>query len=200
MPLPKYSFAEVFLSFFTSPGRAASIAGDLAEESQGRRFRFWRQVIGTAVSLGFRQLGTAPVQLLLLLLAGNIVIDWTPKLTLEGVRNAFANWSAHAVDPQALTLKQLLLTRVAGSLVAGLILAALSRGREVMVCTVVALSRPILFLVTWLWFSYPLTWTILMLNSVSPLLLISTAVCVRRLNLQDQIAEDARRRDSTPAS
>jgi hypothetical protein len=186
--LPDYSFAETLLSFFTSPERAATIAGDFAEEAQRRgSFWFWRQTLQTAISLCFRQIGTAPVQLGLLFVIGNIFIDWFPSFKLDEVQKAAAAWSEHTVNPANFTMIHLLMTRIGGAILSGLMLAGLSRGREVLVCSAVALSRPFLFLFTWSWFSsqgYPLTWSVLLLNAASPILLVSAAVWVRRSNLR----------------
>jgi hypothetical protein len=188
IPLPDYSFAETLLSFFTSPDRAATIAGDFAEEAQRRgSFWFWRQVVQTAVSLSFRQIGAAPAQLALLFVAGNMMIDWAPHFKIEAVQKAVADWNEHTLDPANFTLTHLLMTRVVGSIMTGLALAALSREREVMVCGAVALSRPLLFLFTWARFAdhgFPLTWPVLLLNSLSPILLVAAAVFVRRSNLR----------------
>jgi len=186
--LPNYLFAETLLSFFTTPERAATIAGDFAEDAQRRgSFWYWRQVIQTAVSLCFRQIGTAPIQLALLFVAGNIVIDFFPLIKIDGVRKTIADWNAHTLDPANFTLTHLLMTRVVGAITVGLGLAALSRGREVLACGAVALTRPLLFLLTWSWFAdhgFPLTWMVLSLNSLSPILLIAAAVWVRRSNLR----------------
>jgi hypothetical protein len=63
--------AERLLSLFTSPDSAAGIVGDLSEE-RGQRGSvwFWRQVLGTVLSLVRGALVESPVNMLLLVLLG----------------------------------------------------------------------------------------------------------------------------------
>lgn len=67
--------AEKLLSLFTSPDRAAAIAGDLAEE-RGRHGGawFWRHVLGTAFSLGRNAMSEAPLAVLALVLPGLLLL------------------------------------------------------------------------------------------------------------------------------
>jgi len=64
--MPKFVAAEWFLRLFTTPDRAAALAGDMSEEGRVS----WFDVLRTAAALFFRNVAGAPVRLLLLLVLG----------------------------------------------------------------------------------------------------------------------------------
>jgi hypothetical protein len=66
--------AEWLLSLTTSPERAASTAGDLAQESATRgTFWFWRSLVGIAGSLVLREWATRPLRMTGLALAASLI-------------------------------------------------------------------------------------------------------------------------------
>jgi hypothetical protein len=64
--MPKTAAAEWFLRLFTTPDRAASIAGDMSEEGRVS----WFDTLRTAAALFFRNLAAAPLRIALLVLLG----------------------------------------------------------------------------------------------------------------------------------
>jgi hypothetical protein len=67
------SLAEAMLVLFTSPDRASSTIGDLAEQAQSHgRVLFWLQVLRTTVALFWRDLFEAPLRISALLVVGII--------------------------------------------------------------------------------------------------------------------------------
>jgi hypothetical protein len=67
------SLAEAMLVLFTSPDRASSTIGDLAEQAQSHgRVWFWLQVLRTTAALFWRDLFEAPLRISALLVVGII--------------------------------------------------------------------------------------------------------------------------------
>jgi hypothetical protein len=67
--MPKSAAAEWFLRLFTTPDRAAAIAGDMSEEGRVS----WFDLLRTAAALFFRNVSGTPFRLLLLILSGVVV-------------------------------------------------------------------------------------------------------------------------------
>ena len=66
---------ECALLMFTSPDRAAAIAGDLTEEREGRGAAwFWLNVAGTMLALWRRSVADAPLVVLMLVIAGAVLL------------------------------------------------------------------------------------------------------------------------------
>ena len=69
--MPDTTRAERLLSLFTSPDRAAGIAGDLTEERRHRgSLWFWLHVVGTTLALWRSAVTDAPLIVLMLAMAG----------------------------------------------------------------------------------------------------------------------------------
>jgi hypothetical protein len=138
--MPKSSAAEALLSLFTRPDRAASIAGDLMEEAHRRGpFWFWCNVAGTAISLLWHSLATAPIRSVALVLAALLL-----KLVVD--------IAIIRVGPHALGLHADRISGV-GAMIAwrsalvpfllGLFVARLARGREIAACTALVVALQI---------------------------------------------------------
>ena len=67
--MPKSVAAEWFLRLFTTPDRAAALAGDMSEEGRVS----WFDTLGTAAALFFRNVAEGPVRLVLLILLGTFL-------------------------------------------------------------------------------------------------------------------------------
>lgn len=83
--MPKAVAAEWFLRLFTTPDRAAAIAGDMSEEGRVS----WFDLLRTAAALFFRNVAGAPFRLLLLLLCGAVVsvACWNLAIIPLGLHN-----------------------------------------------------------------------------------------------------------------
>ena len=83
--MPNATPAESVLTLFTTPDRALSITGDLAEEARSRGpFWFWAHVVRTTMSLFWRDFATAPARMAVL---GTLGLLMFVGLTALGVLN-----------------------------------------------------------------------------------------------------------------
>jgi hypothetical protein len=138
--------AECLLCFFTKPGRAASIAGDLLEESRHRSsLWFWSQVIRTAAGLLARNLVSAPVRVSILISVGCLLElacvaaygFLHGHILNSAVAAAKANLSVNPF-PMFLAIASLWVWHVTHPFLIGLVVARFARGREVALCAAVA--------------------------------------------------------------
>ena len=87
------ALAEKVLALFTSPDRAAAMAGDLTEEREHRgRAWFWLHVAGTTLALWRSAATDAPLRVLVLAVAGGALFT----------APAFAGAAAVGLFPQSL--------------------------------------------------------------------------------------------------
>ena len=179
--MPNHSFAETLLSLFTTPERAATIAGDFAEDAQRRgSCWYWRQVSRTAVSLAFQQFTSAPIRMVVLFLLGNLLID--------------AALMVHGPLVEAITshpkYDTFTLWRLITAFLTGLLLARISSGREIAICGAVALSRQLLLFSTWIWLAtreFPLAVPDgVVFSNLWPATVLLSAGVLHRLTAQSQ--------------
>jgi hypothetical protein len=70
--MSRASAAEALLALFATRDLAASIVGDLTEESRSRVW-FWSQILGAALALCFKSIVAAPLRSLWLALVGLLI-------------------------------------------------------------------------------------------------------------------------------
>lgn len=131
------SFADSLLALFTSPDRASSIIGDLAEQTHAHgRTWFSLQVVRTTVALFWQDLAEAPLRISALVIAGIIphsvmaalialplgqVVGWLPNY---GPLTGWTPWQ----------VALLVCGQVLFPLMVGFLLARFSKGHPMTVC------------------------------------------------------------------
>jgi hypothetical protein len=136
--------AERLLSLFTSPDSAAGIVGDLSEE-RGQRggVWFWRQVLGTVLSLVRGALVESPGIVLLLVLLGIVL-----SVVVVSLGTAVA---VRTMGPSNGLWIFLFLVSSAGALIAGATLVAAAPRVGMAACVLVAGIHTLMFLVVGLY-------------------------------------------------
>ena len=93
------SRSQAFLSLFTTPERAASIVGDLLEESRAQgRVRYTWRTIGVALALCLRSVRSAPLRCLMLAALGSAVYGCVLALVFVAVGLPWYPWQ-HVGEP-----------------------------------------------------------------------------------------------------
>lgn len=187
--------AERLLSLFTSPDSAAGIVGDLNEE-RGQRgsLWFWRQVLGTALSLARGALFEAPWVVLGLVAMGFCVLV---ALTIAGNLPAahVLNPTASAARSSPLVAALIILTFKSitwlSALLTGATLVAVSPRRGMAACLAlcVLLELPRIAVLVAAWPQMPagsmaMTWTF---SQLTLLFLLLGGALLRRLWLRRQL-------------
>lgn len=182
-------WAERLLSLFTSPDSAAGIVGDLSEE-RGQRgsMWFWRQVLGTMLSLCRGVLFESPLVVVPLVIAGYVLLQAIYLGIMYGELYLLLNgFQPTYVSSKVFISLATPLLYWTGTLLVGMALVAVAKRRGMVACAILAalvlLSSmriavyanvlPILSLIT--------IWLIMSLG-VSALLLLGGAMIRRRQN------------------
>lgn len=131
----EFKLAERLLLLFTSPDSAAGIVGDLSEE-RGQRgtLWFWRQSLGTMLSLCRGVLLESPVVLALLVIAGYVLLQ---ALTWGGLYGAL--YLFKVVEPAYYGPKEFMslgipLLTWPGGLLIGMAFVAVAQRRGMVAC------------------------------------------------------------------
>jgi hypothetical protein len=159
--MPNVGLAESVLSLFTQPEIAASIAGDLAEEFAAKQF--WLHVIRTALALCFQQFLSRPRRVVILVLTG---------------------FAATEIAVSGILASGLILETLVEPLLIGILIAGLSRGREL-----TALSSLILSITLGLFGArVPLVWHFLQWNILASIVFVCCGAFIRgRANFRAKI-------------
>jgi hypothetical protein len=164
--MPNVGLAESVLSLFTQPEIAASIAGDLAEEFAAKQF--WLHVIRTALALCFQQFLSRPRRVVILVLTG---------------------FAATEIAVSGILASGLILETLVEPLLIGILIAGLSRGREMTVCALTALSSLILSITLGLFGArVRLVWHFLQWNILASIVFVCCGAFIRgRANFRAKI-------------
>ena len=172
--MPKSVAAEWFLRLFTTPDRAAAIAGDMSEEGRVA----WFDLLRTAAALFFRNVAGAPFRLSLLILFGAVVsTGWGILITIPIVRLNKLSW---ALGTYYFVFNRILVTSLVGYL-----LVRLAKGRDITACLAYAVLSSALGMAMStraLWYTHlwHMAWAVLLNASVSVFFLLASGVCARR--------------------
>lgn len=141
--------AERLLSLFTSPDRAAAIAGDLTEERRHRgAIWFWLHVLGITLALWRSALTDAPLIVLMLAVAGCALLAG-PAFGGVAAVDLFPHWSGSPVSGIALSFFWW-----GGAFWTGASLVGIAPRRGMAACAMLAVAGEALliaFVVTALW-------------------------------------------------
>jgi hypothetical protein len=133
--MPKSVAAEWFLRLFTTPDRAAALAGDMAEEGRVS----WFDVLRTAAALFFRNIGGAPVRLVLLLLLG-VFVNLACSFADAPLRLLHIQLSGYWIP----AVYFFAVDRLLGPALTGCALARLSKGRDITACVAYVIMSTVL--------------------------------------------------------
>ncbi len=124
--MPKTVATEWFLRLFTTPDRAAAIAGDMSEEGHVS----WFDTLRTAAALFFRQAASQPFRLAFLILMGAVLSDVGRRLVIM----PFEHRSYGPSIPWWLQTYVIVATRVLIPALLGYLMVRLAKGRDLTVC------------------------------------------------------------------